>query len=851
MQFQKLILIFKSALDIPTSLKKKILISFSLIFVLFFNLYYRSFPFNFPHLKTRAKKIVIENISKGIAFEVYKKFPQFNPLARERLTKQAISDYLRFHKEEIAKQVQQLYLQLKDRYQDENNKTYLFELDCWHWARYVENVLKHGYPGDEIVYNEQRDTYMTAPLGFSLLWDRFLFYFSAFLYRIFSLFKKIELFRFLFGLPLFFTFIFILFLFFFSFSFSGYLGAITSCLFVGLAPIFIPRSCAGWFDKDILNLLFPVLVIWFYLVAIVSDNFYKKIIYILLSSFWIGIFCFTWTHWWFIFFIIIIYGISMSGFYTLRYFYKKDSFWELKNHLFCIFSFFVLSIFWIVIFCSPFPLMRLIQQLKLAVILNIPLMGSIWPNVYSTVGELRPVSIMEAGNLIGGKWIFFISLFCLLCLFIRNLIYSEYKGFRRQLIIILFIWFISMLFACTRGVRFVVFLLIPLGISLGWMLNDFYLYFKNIKKSWWLIFWVIFAFVVFNFSFIQRGYEVSTSLYPLMDDTWYKVLNLIKEKTPQNTIVNSWWDLGDWFKVVARRRVIFDGQSQDSPQAYWMANVLLSKDEEEAIAILRMLNNGGNQAFEIINDCLKDPLKSVLLLETALRSNLKGAELILKEYLPYSVVRNVLNILFSPPTNACFVVEYTMLSKMPAISYLGNWNFPKIYIAQNINRLEKEQILDYLKKLGHPLEKMQLFYQEAFLIKSKNIDDWLSDKYYFYSDLEEGILKDEKVFFNNGFVYDPKENKLTSNFGQVPRSFFVLKEDRFEEIINNSPNVRFSVFIIPESDNKYFCFLADREMSDSLFVKLYFLKGKGLKHFIPLIMAQEGNNYILVYNIVW
>jgi len=842
---------FKFFFRIPSTLRKKIFIISSLILVLFFNLYYRTFPFNFPHLKTRAKKIIVERISQGIAFEVYKKFPQFNPLARERLAKQAIYDYLRFHKKDIENQVQKLYFQLKDRYQDENNKTYLFELDCWHWARYVENVVKHGYPGDEIVYNEQRDLYMTAPLGFTLLWDRFLFYLSAFLYRVFSLFKKIELFRFLFGLPLFFIFIFIILLFFFCFSFSGYIGAITSCLFVGLAPIFIPRSCAGWFDKDILNLLFPFLVVWCYLLAIVNQNFLKKLTYILLSSFWIGIFCFNWTHWWFIFFIVIIYGVFMVSFYTIRYFYKKDSFWEVKNHLFCIFVFVILSILWIIIFCSTAPLAKLIQQLKLAVILNIPLMGSIWPNVYSTVGELRPAGLMELARLSGGEWIFFIAVFCIFSLLLRNTIYSEYKGFRRELIIVLFIWFISMFFASMRGVRFVVFLLIPLGVSLGWMLNDAYIYFKDKKQSWWLRFWIISAFMVLNISFIQQGYKVSTSLYPLMDDTWYKVLNLIKEKTPQNTIVNSWWDFGDWFKVVARRRVIFDGQSQDSPQAYWMANVLLSKDEEEAVAILRMLNNRGNQAFDIINNCLKDPLQSVLLLESVLKVDASKAESILKQYLPFYAVKQVMDIIFSRPTNACFIVEYTMLSKMPAISYLGNWNFSKIYIAQNINRLEKEKIVEYLNKLGHHPEKIQLFYQEAFLIKPKGLDDWLSDKYYFYSDLQEGIFKDEKVYFNNGFIYDPKENKLTSNFGQVPRSFFVLKEDRFEEITNNSPNVKFSVFIIPSSNDKYYCFLADREMSDTLFVKLYFLKGKGLKHFIPLIMAEEGNNYILVYNIAW
>ncbi|MCM8800005.1 MAG: dolichyl-diphosphooligosaccharide--protein glycosyltransferase subunit STT3 [Candidatus Omnitrophica bacterium] len=793
----------------------------------------------------------MDRISQGLSYEVYRKFPNFNPIAREKLKRQLFSDYIRINRKEIKKETEELYHKLKDRYQDEANKTYLFELDCWHWARYVENVLKHGYPGDEIVYNEQRDIYMTAPLGFTMLWDKFLFYFSAFLYKIFSLFKETPLFRFLFGLPLFFITIFVVTLFYFSFSFSSYIGAITTCLFVGLAPIFIPRSCAGWFDKDILNLLFPLLTVWCYSLAVVNNIFSKKFVLVILSSFWTGLFCFNWTHWWFVFFIIIIYGIFSSCFYSLRYLYKKDSSSQIKNHLFCLAVYLISSILWILILCSTLPLKKLFQQLKLAVVLNIPLVGSIWPNVYSTVGELRTSGFLEIAKLMGGELIFISSIFCLSSIFVRNLIDTQYKGFKRELIIILGIWFLAMLFASMRGVRFTVFLLIPLGVSLGWMLNDAYSYFKNRAKSWWLIFWVIVAFLGLNISFIQQGYRVAQSLYPLMDDAWYKVLNLIREKTPSGTIVNSWWDFGDWFKVVARRRVIFDGQSQDTPQAYWMAKVLLSKDEEEAVSILRMLNNAGNKAYEIINDYLKEPLKSILLLESVLRLPSQEREAILRNYLPLYAVRQIMEILSLPPTNACFIVEYSMLPKMPAISYLGSWNFIKAYIAQNINRLERERIIEYLKDLGHNLDLIQLFYQEAFLIKPANLDDWLSDKYYFYSNLEGSVLKDEKVSFSNGFVYEPKENRLTSNFGQIPRSLFVLKEDRFQEYVFSQPNVKFSVFIIPESDERYFCFLADRELADSLFVRLYFLKGKGLKHFLPFIDAQEGENYIRVFNIIW
>ncbi|MCX7662097.1 MAG: hypothetical protein N2Z79_05395, partial [Candidatus Omnitrophica bacterium] len=67
--------------------------------------------------------MVIERIFQGMAYEIYKRFPQFNPIARDRLIKQAVSDYLRVNKKDINKEIEQLYLRLKDRYQDEDNKT--------------------------------------------------------------------------------------------------------------------------------------------------------------------------------------------------------------------------------------------------------------------------------------------------------------------------------------------------------------------------------------------------------------------------------------------------------------------------------------------------------------------------------------------------------------------------------------------------------------------------------------------------------------------------------------------------------------------------------------------------------
>ena len=45
---------------------------------------------------------------------------------------------------------------------------------------------------------------------------------------------------------------------------------------------------------------------------------------------------------------------------------------------------------------------------------------------------------------------------------------------------------------------------------------------------------VICISLVIPFIPVKKGYAAAKGIYPLMDDTWYKVLNLVKEeKTPR------------------------------------------------------------------------------------------------------------------------------------------------------------------------------------------------------------------------------------------------------------------------------------------------------------------------------
>ncbi|MCM8832028.1 MAG: hypothetical protein NC918_07545 [Candidatus Omnitrophica bacterium] len=833
-------------------MKKYIFTSITIGLVLGFNLYFRFYPVYFPQLKEQAQKIVFEGVQQKIAQNIFSKFPQYDLLAKDNLFKTSVNIFRKNYKKDMADQINKLYLQLKDRFQDEEGQTYLMELDCWHWARYVKNVYQLGHPGDEVIDGRQFDKFMLAPKGVYLHWDNFLFYFSATLYKIFSVFKYLPLFKFLFYLPLFFIVLFIIVLYFFSYRLGGNICAFISCIFIGLFASFLPRSCAGWFDKDILNMLFPILIIWTYLEIYNTQLFKKKLFFIFLSSFFVGLFCFTWLNWWFVFGLIFFYELVMIILNLfINWFYEKRSFDLSKERIYSLILFTGFSLFWIILLCGFEPFGLLFRQLKETIRLTNPLVTSIWPNVYSTVGELKQTSSTEIIYAIGGKTIFIFFIISILTLLIYNLFFVKKRNLQSEVSILLFFWFIVMFFASLQGVRFIVFLSVPIGISLGMFLNNVYKYLKN--KNLFIEGLLIVVIGIGGVSYVSfaKANAVAKGIFPLMNDPWYKFLNLISQNTPQNAILNSWWDFGDWFKVIAGRRVIFDGQSQNNPQAYWMAKTLLSWDENEAIAILRMLNNGANDAFEIINSYLKEPLKSVLLLEKVLGLDIKDAKEILSDYLGASSVDKVIFLLFDRPPPAYFIVDYSMIPKISAISYLGNWDFSKVYIALNFNIKEKEKIFEYLTSLDKDRDYVLKLYQEAFLIPPKQLGNWISKPIQFYSDIVDGVTKDNDVFFSNGFIYKINEKNLISQNGQVPRSLFIENDGEIEEIFFSNPNVPYSILIFKDKKGGYKLVCLDRQLGKSLFVRLYFLRGRGLKKFTPHIDVEDGKNYLGSYQINW
>jgi dolichyl-phosphooligosaccharide-protein glycotransferase len=834
-------------------MKKNLGIGLSLLAVLSIAIYFRSYPIFLPQFVRLADKKVNQLFQQKIAQDINRNFPALSDLAKSKLFEAAVTDYEKNNKKILREQKKEELARLKDRFQDPSGQTYLMELDGWSWSRYVENIDRLGRVGDVVKDGKQHDNLMLFPQGDDLLWSNLFYYGSWGIYKMFSLVNPMAVINFVFYLPLFFITVFLVLLYSFCYRNWGNAVAVICCLFVGTAPIFLPRSCAGWFDLDILSMIFPFLIIWTYLLAYKTLSRPKSAAWAIFTGFWLGLFCLTWVGWPFILFIIFFYEfIVLANCLSERLQYGKDTSFEMKQHLIVPAIFLFSGIFWIVMFSGSTPFELLMFQIKDAIHLNNPLTSVIWPNVFSTVGELKKGDYLSIANAVGGVFMLAIVLVLMLWSFLNI---KKYSGTKRELLIIMVVWFMTMFFFCSKGIRFAIYLLVPMGVFLGWGIVQLYEFILEKGRKLFLVPLAI-GLVWLAGSIIQKADNTSQSCLPLMEDSWYSALTTIRKHTPPDSVINSWWDFGDWFKTVARRPVIFDGQSQNSPQAYWMARVLITDSEKESLGILRMLNNGGNKAYELMDKEISNPFTSILLLKKAIMLDPEEGRMFLAQYLPGDKAQELGDILYSRPLQkAYFIVDSSMIGKIYPISYLGNWDFIKVYLSRVIRSKPKELIMKDLENFGLTPEQAQNYYQEAGLVFGREFDNWVSRRSSIASISYQNKSGGDLVLFNNGYIYDPKKKTMFSYSSyeekyRVPKSLFLFEGDSITEKEFPQGDSQYSALLL-ENKNSYKLILLSRELGKSVFTRLQFLNGKGLSHFVPFIREGSEENRILVYEVIW
>ncbi|CAB3289884.1 Dolichyl-phosphooligosaccharide-protein glycotransferase [Methanocaldococcus lauensis] len=858
---------------------------------------------------------------------------------------------------------------LKKMFSDEHGRMYLLALDPYYYLRLTENLYNHGHCGETIKIIDGKpmpyDLYQYAPPGHPISWEPpviclttlFIYYMwhsiDATVTIMNAAFWVPAVLGMLLGIPIYFIVRRVT---------NSNIGGIVGAIALISSPSLLYKTCAGFADTPIFEVLPILFIVWFILEAIhnqgntilfnrdIKNNLKKPIslfvivaiLFELIVGFYLNIttgesivfasilfyavsLAFVivglivsgikklkneevgfelfatmaliltvvapkmWGAWWYGFDVItaflIVYTIALI---LLKYQTTIKEIIDIKNFKNVVY----LSILYIggsfILLTATYGLNIAISPitmpLSMSQVLSTYSLTTGWPNVYTTVAELaKPSSFNEIFiNAIGSTTIAIAGILGTILSFIS--LRQEKIKIDIKYAILLAIWLGVTLYAATKGIRFASLATPPLAIGLGILVGqiDRLLKMKNEMALFGLgipvgIFGSIvllkyinkipeilvpttyvpitaYGFlIVLGLLAIYKILDIYTSINnkkdaiikilsillcigvvipplanavpfspaPTFNNGWKEGLDWIKETTSKNSVITCWWDNGHIYTYEARRMVTFDGGSQNSPRAYWVGRAFATSNENLSIGIIRMLATSGDEAFKkgsiLMNYTHNNVSKVVKILNEILPVNRSYAyEILTKKYgLSDKEAKMVLNATHPEHPNPDYLITYNRMTDIaPVWSMFGFWNFSLPPNTPNDKR-----------------EKGAFFKGKSFVLNNHNNTVILAKvnlNGYDYITLINGTkITTIIIKYINGQPQPVGTFKIHKLYIKTPygvKEFIINKDGQLSEFIRIEPYGR------------GWAWLSTRNLEDSIYAKLHFLDGYGLKH-IKLVKA--------------
>ncbi len=146
----------------------------------------------------------------------------------------------------------------------------------------------------------------------------------------------------------------------------------------------------------------------------------------------------------------------------------------------------------------------------------------------------------------------------------------------------------------------------------------------------------------------------------------------VREATPEDAAIVSWWDDGYFLEYRSGRRTLADGGISEGKTAWLLAKALLTDDPRLMAGICRMLNESGMDALDALAAAGMDQAEAAGLLLRLLPLSREEAEAELTALgLPPDVLDKTHS---SDPGTVLLTVNTELLGKIRALSYYGFWD---------------------------------------------------------------------------------------------------------------------------------------------------------------------------------
>jgi len=398
----------------------------------------------------------------------------------------------------------------------------------------------------------------------------------------------------------------------------------------------------------------------------------------------------------------------------------------------------------------------------------------------------------------------------------------------------------------------------------------------------------------------------------IMNDVWYNSLLNLKEKSPPNAIIDSWWPPGYFINAVAERRTVIDGGTQQNHQTYWMARAFLSSDEKTAVGLFNMVNTKGNAPLDFLlerhwelSDAIELITDSMTLDPASLMAQLSGKMSADEQKAFVNLIQ-----IEQPPPSYLFLYN-DLMEKNLALTLLAKWNFRKAKEFQQKKQLTQKPII---LALGNWVQNVLQtpFWTNPLLIPNHQInsqapvtpqasqssvplevglsptflggqaaDRWLTTNLTRYEEVKEkkfqGYLsevfdtiegawkylpeagireqKENKILFENGVLLDMQTQSIwiqpPSGVGRIqPYSVFEVTDQKLVEHVFPQSQVSLSVLLF-KRQGQLRAVVADPALIRSVLYQLYYLDGITLSLFKPVYQESDQKTTVKIFKINW
>ncbi|MBI2576383.1 hypothetical protein HYV84_04150 [Candidatus Woesearchaeota archaeon] len=857
-----------------------------------------------------------------IANQIRQQYPNLPDNNLKPLIEKQFKDFLSQNKENVNAQAKELSQGYKEyfRYESGSSKyTYIGDIDSYYWLRFARNVVDKGTVCDAVEDGICYDTYTLAPLK-RRMFPNIHPYAIAWFYKIVKVFRPdFTLMQAEIRVPTLYAVIVAILVFLMMLRAFGPLAALFSSVLISVSPIFLTRSLGS--DTDVYNVFFPVLIIFFLFEAFNAETTKKKAIFSTLTGISMGVYSLAWVGWWYLFDFGVIAIVGDFGLKAAKAWRKDPSFklglflkGDAGKHMLALLIPLVVSAFLAVGMISGFSSLKVIYEEPFAFTkAKAASNRNLFPNVKTTVAEFNEASINVIIGQMGGKWIFFFTLFGIIILIYRDMktifrhpvsfflsalavfilvsylqninpilflgifaipfligVYFSFNSEQEQdikLPILFFLWIASSIYASTKGVRFTLLLVPPIAIGIGITIGFFHEILTNIIKSTFklnktLVFGLLFILLSYPLvAHVKSGINVGKGYLPSVNDQWWDTLTKIKDNSKPDAIINSWWDFGHWFKYIADRRVTLDGSSQNNPPLHWLGKILLTSNEREAVGMLRMVDCGSNNAFLEINKKINHTPSSIKILnkilvlgpedakKTLLENNFSGEE-----------ADAILKASHCEAPENFFITSEDMIGKGGVWAHFGSWNFDRSWLesAYRNSRNELEFSEGVSKYYNYTPETISSYYSEIKNLKGdRAINEWIApwpsfmageQKCRNQSSLVTCEFQNLKIDVNlttmDATLQTPQGTKRFNRFSWTTPDGLATKRYR-EDTIGAG------MLLLITSDGYYSLIMAP-ELVNSMFTRLFYLNGHGIRYFDRFDDSQGFSNFqIRVWKVSW